>query len=91
MYVPAVIAVTHNHLADYLVQIQNMPFDEDPEDPVHVRIRKRLDQPFDSDLLFDIGISEQGQPTRGGSVISHELIAVCLPRSNRNRLYLKTT
>lgn len=41
--------------------LQNMPFDEDPEEPVHIRIRKRLDHAFDSDLLFDIGISEAGQ------------------------------
>ena len=47
-------------LADCPMRLQNMPFDEDPEDPVHIRIRKRLDQPFDSDLLFDIGISEAG-------------------------------
>jgi len=40
---------------------QNMPFDENPEDPVHVRIRRRLDTAFDSELLVEIGISADGE------------------------------
>jgi hypothetical protein len=38
-----------------------MPFDENPEDPVHVRIRRRLDTAFDSELLVEIGISPEGE------------------------------
>ena len=38
-----------------------MPFDENPEDPVHVRIRRRLDTAFDSELLVEIGISPDGE------------------------------
>jgi hypothetical protein len=51
-----------------------MPFDEDPEEPVHIRIRKRLDHAFDSDLLFDIGISEAGQYRKScRDLFSHKL------------------
>ncbi len=37
-----------------------MPFDEDPDLPVHARIRSRLDQDFDRELLMEIDVSEQG-------------------------------
>lgn len=40
--------------------MQNMPFDENPDQPVHVRVRERLQQRFDEELLMEIGISEQG-------------------------------
>jgi hypothetical protein len=44
----------------YCMMTNAMPFDEDPNDPVAVRIQKRLEQPFDYDLLRQIGVSDLG-------------------------------
>lgn len=38
-----------------------MPFEEDEEQPIHIRIRDRNTQPWDRQLLRDLGISETGE------------------------------
>ncbi len=44
----------------YSMLTNALPFDEDPDEPVNVRIRKRVEQPFDYDLLREYNISELG-------------------------------
>ena len=44
----------------YSMLTNALPFDEDPNEPVNLRIRKRVEQPFDYDLLREYNISELG-------------------------------
>lgn len=50
-----------DHLVADQHRPQALPFDEDPEEPVAKRIKKRLTEGFDREILLDVGLSDAGQ------------------------------
>lgn len=48
--------------------LQALPFDENPDEPMAVRIRQRAELPFDHDFLHQCNMSQAGKLTSFGSL-----------------------